>query len=468
MLFSSLTFLAAFMPLFFILYFLFPKLSWKNTLLFVFSVIFYAWGEPAFIILMMITLTINYVFGLLIAKAGDNRKQAKLFMILCTAIDLGLLGVFKYTGFLVSTFASITGLDIPVPAITLPIGISFYTFQILSYVIDVYRGQVAAQKNFIYLGTYLAAFPQLIAGPIVRYVDVAKELENRTTTTDDMAQGMRRFVTGLAKKVLIANNAAVVADALFAVAPDQLGVLGSWIAALAYTIQIYYDFSGYSDMAIGMGRMMGFKYLENFNHPYASVSVTDFWRRWHMSLSSFFRDYVYIPLGGSRVSKPRWIFNTMVVWMLTGLWHGASWNFIVWGLYYGIFLMAEKILFPNFQKKLPALSWCVTMLATIIGWVVFRAETLTGAFSMYGGMFGAYGFAPDGIFSQLQFAGVGGVFLIAMIAGWIFAFPHKKLTELTSNGAGVVVSDCILIVLLLACILCLAAQSYNPFIYFRF
>lgn len=460
--------MAAFMPLFFILYFSIRNLAWKNTILFIFSVVFYAWGEPAFILLMLFSLLINYLFGLMIEKALPNRKKAKLYMILITAIDLGLLGIFKYTGFLIGSFASLTGWDITVPEIPLPIGISFYTFQILSYVIDVYRGEVAAQKNFVYLGTYLAAFPQLIAGPIVRYIDVAKELENRSVSMDDMAEGLRRFIIGLSKKVLIANNAALAADMLFAVPTEDLGVLGSWIAALAYTIQIYFDFSGYSDMAIGMGRMMGFRYLENFNYPYSAVSVTDFWRRWHISLSSFFRDYVYIPLGGNRVSKPRWIFNTMVVWFLTGLWHGASWNFVVWGMYYGVILMAEKILFPDFQKKLPVVSKLFTMLVTVLGWVVFRAETLSSAVLMYGGMFGVSGFATDGIFTLLQRSGVSGLFVLAMLAGFWFAYPHEKLKDHLMRGSGRIIGDVLSVLLLLVCMLCLAASSYNPFIYFRF
>ena len=467
MLFSSLIFITAFLPLFFLLYYPVRKPAWRNTLLFLFSVLFYAWGEPAFVLLMLFSLTVNYIFGLLIEKALPNKKRAKCFLILITVIDLGLLAVFKYTGFLVENLVSLTGLNIAPPKIPLPIGISFYTFQILSYVIDVYREEVPAQRNFIYLGAYLAAFPQLIAGPIVRYTDIAEELKERRVNADDIADGLRRFIMGLAKKVLIANNTALVADALFAVPADQLGAAGSWIAAIAYTLQIYYDFSGYSDMAIGMGRMMGFHYLENFNYPYASVSVTDFWRRWHMSLSSFFRDYVYIPLGGSRVSRVRWIFNTMVVWMLTGLWHGASWNFVVWGLYYGVFLLLEKLLFPDFQKKLPLFSWMLTMLATIIGWVVFRAETLTDAIQMYGAMFGAYGLSPLGLPGLLQRSGVGGIFLLAVLTGCRFAFPHKKLSEILPKE-GPVLSDAISFVLLFGCFLSLAAQSYNPFIYFRF
>jgi len=467
MLFSSMIFLTAFLPLFLLLYYPIRNTAWRNTLLFIFSVFFYAWGEPAFVLLMLFSLTVNYVFGLLIEKALPDRKKAKLWLIIVTVIDLGLLAVFKYTGFLIGNLVSLTGLSITPPEIPLPIGISFYTFQILSYVIDVYREEVPAQRNFIWLGAYLAAFPQLIAGPIVRYVDVAAELKERHVTSDDIADGLRRFIKGLAKKVLIANNAAVAADALFAVSAEKLGVTGAWIAALAYTIQIYYDFSGYSDMAIGMGRMMGFRYLENFSHPYASVSVTDFWRRWHMSLSSFFRDYVYIPLGGNRVSRPRWIFNTMAVWMLTGLWHGASWNFVIWGLYYGIFLLLEKLLSPDFGKKLPLLSRIVTLFAVVMGWVVFRAETLTGAAGMYGAMFGAYGISPDGLPGLLQRSGVGGVFLLAMLAGCFFAFPHKKLSEVFPKE-GPVLSDAVSLVLLFGCFLSLAAQSYNPFIYFRF
>lgn len=450
-----------------LLYYPIRSLLWRNTLLCVFSFLFYAWGEPVYVLLMIFTLAVNYGFGLLIEKTLPDKKRAKLLMILVTVIDLGLLGVFKYTGFICDTIISLTGMNVTPPTIPLPIGISFYTFQILSYVIDVYREEVPAQKNIVWLGAYLAAFPQLIAGPIIRYQDVAAELTERYVTTDDMAEGIRRFVKGLAKKMLIANQAAMVADALFAVSAASLGAVGTWITALAYTIQIYYDFSGYSDMAIGMGRMMGFHYLENFDHPYASRSVTEFWRRWHMSLSSFFRDYVYIPLGGSRVKRSRWILNTMIVWMLTGLWHGASWNFVVWGLYYGIFLLCEKLLFPNFCRNFKLLPWITTMLATIAGWVLFRTETLPAAGSMFAGMIGAYGLAPDGLPALLQRSGFGSIFIIAMIAGCIFAFPHKKIEEIFPKE-GKILGDILTFVLFFVCCLSLAAQSYNPFIYFRF
>ena len=465
--FSSVIFISCFLPLFFIFYFPVKNLPWRNTVLCVFSLLFYAWGEPVYILLMLFTLAVNYLFGRLIGRALPDKKRAKTLLILITAVDLGLLGVFKYAGFLLGTVFSLTGAGLTPPSILLPIGISFYTFQILSYVIDVYRGEVSPQKNIVWLGAYLAAFPQLIAGPIVRYRDIAEELEQRRVTADDIADGLRRFVKGLSKKMLIANQAAVVADALFAESAASLGAVGAWTAALAYTVQIYYDFSGYSDMAIGLGRMMGFRYPENFDHPYASRSVTEFWRRWHMTLSSFFRDYVYIPLGGNRVGRVHRTLNIMIVWLLTGLWHGASWNFVVWGLCYGVLLLFEKRFLPEFGKRLKLIPCILTMTVTVVGWVLFRAETLPAAGRMLAGMTGAYGFAPAGLAGLLLRSGFGGVFLLSMIAGIVFAFPHRTLEEIFPRE-GKILDDVLTFALFFACCLSLAAQAYNPFIYFRF
>ena len=321
MLFSSLIFVSLFFPLFFAIYYLLPKRSLKNALLLVFSLIFYAWGRVIYLPLILAASLIGWGGGVLIGASREKNQPgcAKASLIVSLVLLLGLLGVFKYAGFFVENLNLIARLELPVPEIVLPIGISFYTFQILSYVADVYRGEVAAQKNPGIVMVYLCAFPQLIAGPVVRYKTVEEELTGREVTRDDVYAGLRRFVTGLGKKVLIANVAAVAADGIFGYDPSSCGAVAAWIGALAYTIQIYFDFSGYSDMAIGMGRMMGFHYLENFNDPYTAVSVTDFWRRWHISMSSFFRDYVYIPLGGNRVSKPRWVLNIAVVWILTGL-----------------------------------------------------------------------------------------------------------------------------------------------------
>ncbi|MBQ3860360.1 MAG: MBOAT family protein, partial [Clostridia bacterium] len=340
MLFSSLIFVCAFFPLFFALYYLLPKRSLRNALLLVFSLIFYAWGRVVYLPLILAASLVGWGGGLAIGRFREQNRPglARASLAVSLVLLLGMLGVFKYAGFFAENFNLLTKLDLPVPEIVLPIGISFYTFQILSYVADVYRGEVKAQKNPGIVMVYLCAFPQLIAGPVVRYKTVEEELTGREVTRDDVYAGLRRFVAGLGKKVLIANVAAAAADGIFGYEASSCGVIAAWVGALAYTVQIYFDFSGYSDMAIGMGRMMGFHYLENFNDPYTATSVTDFWRRWHISMSSFFRDYVYIPLGGNRVSKPRWVFNIAVVWMLTGLWHGAAWTFVLWGVYYGVLL----------------------------------------------------------------------------------------------------------------------------------
>lgn len=472
MLFSSLTFLFAFLPLFFACYFLFKGRKARNIVLFAFSLLFYAWGEPLYIFLMLFSLTANYFLARWLNGYQDNRRKAVL--VLAVIINLALLGVFKYTGFGIEIFNSITGLSVPAPAIALPIGISFYTFQILSYVIDVYRGTVKCQKNWAFLGAYLSAFPQLIAGPIVRYETVEEELTQRKETLTDFANGLRRFIFGLAKKVLVANTMASVCDKLLEFAPEQLGALGGWLAAIAYTLQIYFDFSGYSDMAIGMGRMMGFHYLENFNYPYIASSVTDFWRRWHISLSTFFRDYVYIPLGGNRVKTLRWVFNMGIVWLLTGLWHGASWNFVLWGIYYFVLLVAEKLIIKRFNIKIPVLGNVVTLLLVILGWVLFRAENISLAGGWIAAMFGGYGAFGTGttqlpiIFQQCD---VNTVFVITLFAAMVLSTPiAKRLTAPHGERVTVinVVSDVICLILLLLCIANLASDSYNPFIYFRF
>lgn len=435
-------------------------------LLLLFSLVFYAWGEPLNILLMLFSIGVNYLFALVI-----GRYRARLFLVLSVVINLGMLGIFKYTGFLIENLNRIPGIRLPGWETALPIGISFYTFQMLSYVIDVYRKETEVQRDIFALGAYLAAFPQLIAGPIVRYSTVADELENRTETMDDLADGMRRFFAGLAKKVLIANTMAKAADSLFALMPEEYGAVGAWIAVFAYTMQIYFDFSGYSDMAIGMGRMMGFHYLENFNYPYIAKSVTDFWRRWHISLSTFFRDYVYIPLGGNRVSKSRWLFNIAVVWMLTGLWHGASWNFILWGVYFGVLLISEKLFWGRRIEKLPFLRHVCTMMLVVFGWVFFRSETLTYAGKMLSAMFGKYGLMPQRLPIVLQAGGVDLFFIFAAFVSIVLAapfWPKVLKPALAKNKAGRIAMDISAVAALLLCLLSLAIGSYNPFIYFRF
>jgi alginate O-acetyltransferase complex protein AlgI len=492
MLFSSLTFLCFFFPVFFLLYFAAKKRRTRNFILLVFSLVFYAWGEPLYIFLMLFSLTLNWAFALLIDRYRD---KARLFLVIDTAVNLALIGVYKYAGFFVSAVNMLPGVELTVPQLTLPIGISFYTFQILSYVIDVYRRDTEVQPNILTLGAYLSAFPQLIAGPIVRYRTVEDELENRVETLDDVAEGLRRFIAGLAKKTLIANVMAQVVDSLLSRGPSEYGTLGAWIAILSYTLQIYYDFSGYSDMAIGMGRMMGFHYLENFDYPYIAASVTDFWRRWHISLSTFFRDYVYIPLGGNRCSRRRWAFNMAVVWSLTGLWHGADWNFVLWGVYYGAILIGEKLLWGRYIEKVPVVRNVYALACAVFGWVLFRAETLGQARQILGAMFGAYGNGGASLPILLQTCRVDLVFVITFAVGCVLAAPvwpaiKSKMraaaqeTTKTPDAAStvpavvkrksiavsisLVASDVCAVVALAASVLSLAVGAYNPVIYFRF
>lgn len=384
MLFSSIPFLYYFLPVVLIVYFIVPK-QLKNAWIMLSSFFFYGWGEPKFLIIMIASIAQGYVFGLLIEKFRDRKNLSRLFMILSCVVGLGLLAYFKYVDFFISSFNQISGLALPLVGIALPIGISFFTFQIVSYDIDVYRGDVAAQKNPIYLAAYISMFSQLIAGPIVRYSDIAAQLQTRTHSIERFSLGIRRFMIGLSKKMLVANILGeLVSDFK---ASDDKSVLYFWLYAVAYTLHIYFDFSGYSDMAIGLGRIMGFDFVENFNYPYIAASITDFWRRWHISLSTWFRDYVYIPLGGNRVKKARWIFNIFVVWFLTGLWHGAAWNFAVWGLLYAVLLMFEKLIGLKFLKKTKVISHVYTMLFVILGFVIFDAASLSDAFSYIGSMF---------------------------------------------------------------------------------
>lgn len=486
MVFSSLTFLFCFFPLFFLCYYAAGALfglKAKNLVLFLFSLVFYAWGEPVYVLLMVYSTILDYVCGRMIEDGARKGSpvQKNLFLTISLIGNLGLLCVFKYLTMLLGTVNSLFSLSISVPAIALPIGISFYTFQTMSYSIDVYRGKVKAQRNIINFGAYVAMFPQLIAGPVVRYETIEKELACRKETIDDFAAGARRFIIGLGKKTLIANIMAQTADALFANAPSSLGVLGSWVAILAYTFQIFFDFAGYSDMAIGMGRMMGFHYLENFNYPYIAKSITDFWRRWHISMSTFFRDYLYIPLGGNRVSKVRWIFNVFVVWFATGLWHGASWNFVLWGLYFGLLLVLEKICLGRLLSKLKILPHIWTMFLVVFGWVIFTQETMTGLGQYIKAMFGGYGLLGADAVSAvtlLQRAEVNTIFFVVFAAAIIFSTPvAKNFQQRCIADARIIPEqalskglafDVILLVVLLLSVIQLALGAYNPFIYFRF
>ncbi len=461
MLFSSIPFLYYFFPAVLLVYFAVP-FRFKNLVLLISSLFFYGWGEPVYLLLMIATIALFYICGLFIGKCEGNRKAQKLWLTVSVVVSLVLLGIFKYADFFIDSFNAATGLSIPLLRLALPIGISFYTFQSLSYTIDVYRGDVPVQKNPITFGAYVVLFPQLIAGPIVRYVDVVRELETREHTWDDFAQGMRRFLTGLAKKVIIADNFALLMD-IFEKSQEQ-SVVFSWMYAIAFMLNIYFDFSGYSCMAIGMGRMLGFKFIENFDYPYISGSIQEFWRRWHMSLGSWFRDYVYIPLGGNRVSTPRWVFNTLTVWMLTGLWHGASWNFVLWGLMFAVLLMIEK--WVPALKKLPSLiRHGYVLFLVLISFVIFNHADYS-AVTVLGDMFGMNGLPfvnGDTLYYLRSFA-------ILFIAGFVGATPVVKnaANKLIAKKGGAVLEILWMLLLLTVCTAYLVDGSFSPFLYFRF
>ena len=465
MLFSSIPFLYYFLPAVLIVYFLVPR-ALKNTVLLVFSLIFYGWGEPKYLFLMIGSILLFYLCGLAIGRS-KTRPWQKFWLIVSVVVSLTLLGIFKYADFFVESFNAATGLSIPLLRLALPVGISFYTFQCLSYTIDVYRGNAQVQKNPISFGAYVSLFPQLIAGPIVRYVDVARELDNRTHSWDQVALGLRRFLVGLAKKVILADNFALLMK-LFRESGEQ-SVLFYWMYAIAFMLNIYFDFSGYSDMAIGLGKVFGFHFIENFNYPYMSKSIGEFWRRWHMSLGSWFRDYVSIPLGGNRVKTGRWVLNTLVVWMLTGLWHGASWNFVLWGLLYAVFLMIEK--WMPFLKKMPdVFRRAYVLLIVMLGFVLFNATDIAQAGSDIACLFGFGGLplvSPATLYYLRSYA-------LLFILGFVGATPlvRDTVNRLASgNTSGKVVSilePVALILLLLVCTGYLVDGSFSPFLYFRF
>ena len=467
MLFSSIPFLFYFLPAVLILYFAVPKCL-KNSVLLLSSLFFYGWGEPRYLIFMIIAITQGYVFGLLIERF-KGKKISKVFLAASVIFSLGLLGYCKYADFFIENFSAVTGLSVPLLGIALPIGISFYTFQILSYTVDVYRGDVPAQKNYIDLAAYVSMFPQLIAGPIVRYSDIAKQLKNRTHSFEGAAQGITRFVIGLSKKILVANVLGELVETFKS--SDEKSVLFVWMYAIAYTLHIYFDFSGYSDMAIGLGRIFGFKFSENFNYPYISQSITEFWRRWHISLGSWFRDYLYIPMGGNRVSKPRWFFNIFVVWMATGFWHGAAWNFVLWGLMFAVLLVIEKLWLLEPLKKLKAINHVYVMFFVIISFVLFDASSISDAFKCIGSMFGAGGLpavTSDSIYYLRSYA-------VILIVAVVCATPlPKKLIGFISQKDNVgqsvinVVEPIAVTALLAVCTSFLIDGSFNPFLYFRF
>lgn len=464
MVFSSLVFLFAYLPITLLAYYLVPRQG-RNIFLFIVNLIFYGWGEPKLVLLMVFNIFFNYIGGWLVDKYRADAKKKKLFLILTCVLDIGILAVFKYTGMITETLNMLPFLNIPELQISLPIGISFYTFQTMSYVIDVYRDDAPVSKNFVNFGTYVALFPQLIAGPIVRYRDVAEQLVNRRETLEMFTRGVKLFMVGLAKKVIIANTMGTLTTNIFATT-DENGVVGTWVGMIAYTFQIYFDFSGYSDMACGLGNMLGFEFLKNFNYPYIAKSITDFWRRWHISLSTWFKEYVYIPLGGNRKGVKRQILNLLIVWGLTGLWHGAAYNFVLWGLYYGLLLILEKFVLKKFLDRLPSfVQHIYTLFIVIIGWGLFYftdvgqlGEFMVDLFNFGNGICGNQAF--NLIMSNLPMLIIAAVASTPLAAMLYNRFEHTRFMWIpeTLYCMGVLgVSTASLV-----------NQSYNPFLYFRF
>ncbi len=462
MVFSSLFFIFVFLPASLAAYYLVPK-RFRNLCLLAFSLAFYAWGEPVYILLMLFAVCFNFAAGRAIAGARTPRgKKAALTAAVCA--DVAMLGFFKYAGLLVSTAAQATGLALAAPAVALPIGISFYTFESISYVVDIYRGDAPAQRSFVNFGTYLSLFPHLISGPIIRYRDMATQLTERTVTRADFAEGSRRFLTGLAKKALLADQLAQIAEKVkWFGAPS---VLSAWMGALAFTFQIYFDFSGYTDMAVGLGRMFGFRLPENFDFPYVSRSAAEFWRRWHMTLGGWFRDYLYIPLGGNRCSRLKNVRNLAVVWVLTGLWHGASWNFAFWGAYWGALIICEKLFFQRVLDRWPPFfRWLYAFLAAVVGWVFFDYTDLSAAFRMVGAMFG---FAPGADRLGVYSLWTGGLLLLLAAVG-SSPLPARAAERLRGGCAAARAVWCAGTAC--AAVLSVAALvggAYSPFLYFRF
>lgn len=466
MVFSSTIFLCVYLPLVLLGYYICPKKG-RNLFLLIVSLVFYAWGEPKYVFLMIFSILVNYIFGRLMDKNRGRQKRMKLLLVLSVVIDLGLLSVFKYTDFIITNVNAIFGANFDLLNIALPIGISFYTFQAMSYTIDVYRNDVRVQKNLIDFGMYITMFPQLIAGPIVRYADVQDQLADRSVTTADFSEGVMRFVVGLGKKVLLANQMGAVWSDIYALGGD-VSALMAWTGAIAYTFQIYFDFSGYSDMAIGLGRMFGFKFPENFRYPYQSVSITDFWRRWHITLSTWFKEYLYIPLGGNRRGLARQALNLLIVWSLTGFWHGAGWNFVMWGLYYFVILFIEKLFLLKALDKLPKFFRHVyALLLIIIGWVIFASDDVSVLLPYLGSMFGANG-AIGGmdVYTLLTKA-------VLLIICCIASTELPKKLFLSAAGAmnekaAFTLKSVLTIALLAMSMILLIGDSYNPFLYFRF
>ena len=471
MTFSSLTFTTLFFPVVLILYFICTDLRWRNGVLLVASLIFYSWGEPIWVLAMIGSTAINYVAAMLIDRASSPGLR-KTALVVGAAASLAVLFYFKYAAFLVNSVTSLFGVSFSIPVLELPIGISFYTFQVLTYTVDVYRGKSPVQRDPFKLMLYVSCFPQLIAGPIVQYSDVAVMLDERESTPDGFTEGMKRFAVGLSKKVLLANVCGLIIEELpSAAGASGMSVLGAWYISVLYSLQLYFDFSGYSDMAIGMGRIFGFTYKENFNYPYISKSASEFWHRWHISLGSFFRDYVYIPLGGNRRGRARTALNLAIVWALTGLWHGASWNFVIWGLYYGVLIILEKLVLADFREKLPgAAQHIAALLLIVVGWTVFYYTDMGCLGKHLGAMFGigAAGLSDPVTMAVIRkytvlplIAAIASLPILPRLKAWLG--KHEKL-----EGAADIVSLVCLTALMLLSMIFIVGQSYNPFIYFRF
>ena len=463
MVFSSLLFLFVYLPLTLLVYYAAPR-AWRNFILFFVSLVFYGWGEPVYIALMLFSITINYAAGFLVEKYRGRDRLARRVVFGSVAVNLLLLIFFKYYDFLAVSFTQLTGVALPVLGLGLPIGISFYTFQAMSYPIDVYRSDACVQRSFVRFGAFVTLFPQLIAGPIIRYKDVADQLNARDHSAEKFSSGVLKFTVGLCKKVLLANNIGRLWDVTFALPASELSALGAVLGVAAFSFQIYFDFSGYSDMAVGLGRMLGFEFLENFNYPYISKSITEFWRRWHISLSTWFRDYVYIPLGGNRVSRLKNYRNIFVVWMLTGLWHGASWNFLLWGVYFAILLMLEKAFLLNWLKKAPAaLAHLYTLLLVMLSWAIFAIEDFSALGAYLGAIFGGAPLANGAFWYNLR------SYLPLLVVLCIASTPlAAKLYGRIPERVRAVLSPLLTLAGLLVSTAYLVDSTYNPFLYFRF
>ena len=467
MVFSTPVFLFCFLTLTLIMYYLVPR-KFRNVVLFVMSMVFYFWGERIYAIIMIISTIVDFTHGMIVTKCKEHGKMrgAKLAVASSMIINLGILFFFKYWDFIAESLQSVGVTFIPKLDIHLPIGISFYTFQTMSYTIDVYRGDTRAQRNILNFGTYVTLFPQLIAGPIIKYKDLGDQIDERSCTADRFASGVITFVIGLSKKLIIANNVGQLWETVKLAEVSELTVAGAWLGAIAYTLQIYFDFSGYSDMAVGLGRMFGFEFIENFNYPYISKSITEFWRRWHISLSTWFKEYLYIPLGGNRGSKLKWFRNILIVWAATGLWHGASWNFLMWGLYFAVLLILEKQFLLKLLKKLPSfVQHIYTMFFVIIGWVIFGIEDFAKMRDYLGALFGI---GTKGAIDTITVYRASNYMFMLPIAV-IASIPlSRKLFEKLPERAANVVRPVLVIMGLLICTAYLVAGTYNPFLYFRF